>query len=170
MITLMPAFAFGTAAATLMGQNLGARDIKRAARSAWASTGFDFVIMALTGIIFFVFSKEIMSLFNKNSEVIALGSNFLKITSLFYVFAAFSIVLSRGLNGAGDTVSPMLITFLTLWGIQIPLAFFFSRVGGLGIEGVWWAIVAATVLNGLLIIGWFQLGRWKRLKVAVVRT
>jgi len=169
MITLMPAFAFGTAAATLMGQNLGAKDIKRAARSAWTSTGFDFIVMALTGIIFFVFSKEIISLFNKNSEVIALGSNFLKITSLFYIFAAFSIVLSRALNGAGDTTSPMLITFIALWGIQIPLALFFSRVGGLGIEGVWWAIVAATVLNGLLITIWFQSGKWKRLKVAVIR-
>lgn len=170
MITMMPAFAFGMAATTLMGQNLGAKDMKRATRSAWTSTGFDFIIMALTGIIFFVFSKEIMSLFNKNSEVIALGSNFLRITSLFYIFSAFGIVLSQALNGAGDTISPMLITFITLWGIQIPLALFFPRVGGLGIAGVWWAIVAATVLNGLLITTWFQLGKWKRLKVAVIRT
>lgn len=170
MVTLMPAFAFGMAATTLVGQNLGAKDMKRATRSAWTSTGLDFIIMALTGIIFFIFSKEIMALFNKNSEVIALGSNFLKITSLFYVFAAFSIVLSRALNGAGDTISPMLITFIVLWGIQIPLALFFSRVGSWGIEGVWWAIVAATVVNGFLITIWFQLGKWKRLKVAVIRT
>jgi len=162
MVVLMPAFALGGSAATLVGQNLGARQPKRAKRSAWVATALDIIIMTFIAIIFFYFAYQFMAVFNKDEKVISLGVQYLRITTPFYIFIAFGIVLNRALAGAGDTFVPMIITLLTLWGFQVPAAILLSRNTSLGVTGVWWAIALASLLNGLLIFGWFQTGRWKR--------
>ncbi len=162
MVILMPAFALGGSAATLVGQNLGAREPARAERSAWIATIFDAIIMVFIAIVFFLLAYQIMGVFNKDERIIFLGAQYLRITTPFYIFIAFGIVLNRALAGAGDTVIPMLITLLTLWGFQIPMALILSKTTHLGVTGVWWAIALASVLNGLLILGWFELGKWKR--------
>ncbi len=162
MVILMPAFALGGSAATLVGQNLGARKPARAKRSAWIATIFDAIIMAFIAIVFFLLAYRIMGVFNKDGRIIFLGAQYLRITTPFYIFIAFGVVLNRALAGAGDTVIPMIITLLTLWGFQIPMALILSKTTPLGVTGVWWAIALASVLNGLLILGWFELGKWKR--------
>jgi putative MATE family efflux protein len=162
MVVLMPAFALGGSAATLVGQNLGASLPVRAKRCAWAATIFDLIIMAIIAIVFFLFASQIIGLFNKNPRVISLGVQYLRITTPFYIFVAFGIVLNRALAGAGETFVPMIITLLTLWGFQIPMALFLSKRTHLGLTGIWMAIALAFVLNGLLILGWFELGRWKK--------
>jgi len=156
MVILMPAFALGGAAATLVGQNLGAGQIGRAKKSAWVAVVFDMIIMAFISILFFSLAYKIMGIFNKNQEVVALGAKYLRITTPFYIFIAFGIVLNRALAGAGETLIPMIITLLSLWGFQIPMAVFLSK-GSLGIIGIWWAIGLASVLNGMLILGWFKI-------------
>lgn len=162
MAILMPAFALGGSAATLVGQNLGAGQPKRAKKSAWIATIFDMVIMVFIAIVFFSLANQIIGVFNQDPKVIFLGVQYLRITTPFYIFIAFGIVLNRALAGAGDTLVPMMITLLTLWGFQIPMALLLSKSTSLGITGVWWAAALASVLNGLLILGWFEMGRWKK--------
>ena len=162
MVILMPAFALGGSAAAMVGQNLGSRQPKRAKSSAWVATIFDMIIMTFIAFVFFSLASQIISLFNQDQRVVSLGAEYLKITTPFYIFIAFGVVLNRALAGAGDTLVPMLITLLTLWGFQIPMAVFLSKSTPLGLTGVWWAIALASMVNGLLILSWFEMGRWKR--------
>ncbi|MEA3305581.1 MAG: MATE family efflux transporter, partial [Candidatus Omnitrophota bacterium] len=90
------------------------------------------------------------------------GSEFLRISAIFYVFIAFGIVLNRGLSGAGDTFVPMLITLLTLWGYLVPMAYYLSKHTLLGLRGIWWAVATSHAVNAVLTIIWFELGLWKK--------
>jgi putative MATE family efflux protein len=162
MVTLMPAFALGTSAATLVGQNLGAGKIKQAKKSALIATGIDLGMMLALGILFFIFAPNVVSIFDKTPAVIHIGTNYFRITALFYSFIAFGIVLNRALGGAGDTFVPMLITFVSLWIILIPLAIILSKNTSLGLNGVWWSIAISSTVNGILILFWFLTGHWKK--------
>jgi len=157
----MPAFGLAMAAATLVGQNLGAQKPERAHLSAWAATRFTMLIMGTVGIIFFLFASNLIRLFNTDPQVVAIGTAYLRTTSFGYIFIALGVVLGRSLNGAGDTISPMVITFISLWCLQIPLALILPGSLHLGIAGVWWAILISTIVNGTITTGWFQKGRWK---------
>ena len=161
MLVLMPAFGLAMATATLVGQNLGSGEPERAHLSAWTATRFTMLIMVTVGIIFFLFAPDLISFFNTNPQVVETGAAYLRITSLGYLFIALGVVLGRALNGAGDTVSPMVITFISLWCLQIPLALILPAGFHLGVAGVWWAILISTVIHGTIITAWFQQGRWK---------
>lgn len=165
MIVLMPAFTLGNAVATMVGQNLGAGKPHRARQAAWVATGMDVTIMVVSAIILCVAAKPLMSAFDKNPEVIKIGANYLRTVSPFYVFAALAIVLGRGLMGAGDSMGSMICTIIGLWGVQVPLAFYLSRVMSPSTQGVWWAIAAAITVHGLLVMVWFEIGRWKKQRV-----
>jgi Na+-driven multidrug efflux pump len=165
MIILMPAFALGGAAATLVGQSLGAGKPARATHAAWLATGMDAAFMAFAAVVIVICAPGLIRAFNSDPEVVRVGVRYLRIVSPFYVFTAAGVVLGRALNGAGDSLSPMIITILTLWGFQVPLAILFSRYWHPATQGIWWAIVVSTVLNGILVAGWFQTGRWKKKRV-----
>jgi putative MATE family efflux protein len=165
MMFLLPAFSFGAAAATLVGQNLGAKQPDRAHRTAWLATLINAAIMTAIGLLLFIFSENVIGLFNKNPEVIFIGVKYLKITSLFFPAIAFGVVFGRAINGAGDTIPPMIITFITLWLIQIPLAVILPKYTILGLDGIWWAISIATLIQGILALVWFERGSWKLKKV-----
>lgn len=160
-IVLMPAFALGAAAATMMGQNLGAKKPERARKAVWLATLLDVAIMAVAAVVLTVGAPFLMRLFNHDSEVIAIGVRYLRVVSPFYLMVAVGIVLGRGLNGAGDTVAPMVITVITLWGLQVPAAIWLSRVINPPTDGVWWAIALAFVAQGLLMAVWFERGAWR---------
>ena len=164
-LVLIPGFALATSAATLVGQNLGARKFSRAKTCAWQAAGFNTLLMGLAGIFFYVFSANLISIFNTNPDIIKLGSEYLRITSFSYIFVALGLVLGRSLMGAGDTVSPMLISVFGLLGIQIPLAIILPNHLHIGITGVWWAILISSILQGVLICFWFNLDRWKSRKL-----
>ena len=165
MIMLMPAFALGNATATLVGQNLGAGQPTRAARAAWIAVGIDMAIMAACAVGMAFFASNLVSLFDHSPEVVTIGSAFLRITTPFYVFTAMAIVLGRGFQGAGDTMSPMILTVVVLWGLQVPLAIGMSHWLTPPTHGVWWAIAAAVSLHGVLTAAWFLTGRWKLRRV-----
>jgi len=165
MILLMPAFALGGAAATMVGQNLGAGKPARARHAAWVATGLDAAVMAVAAVLIFPAAPGLIGLFNDHADVVAVGAHYLRVVSPFYLFAALGIVLGRGLNGAGDSVGPMVITIVTLWGLQVPLAVFFSRLWEPATEGIWWAMVVAFVVQGVLTALWFETGRWMRNRV-----
>ena len=111
------------------------------------------------------FAPALIRVFNETPEVIRMGSNFLRITGLGTVFIAPGLVLGRSMSGAGDTTSPLVITFITLWVIQIPLAFILSRLTPLGLNGVWLAVLIAYFSQATMAISWFLVGRWKLKRV-----
>jgi Na+-driven multidrug efflux pump len=121
--------------------------------------------MLFMTLILVIFAPYLILLFNNNTEVVKIGTNFLRITALGNIFIAFALILNRSLTGAGDTVSPMVFTFISLWLVQIPLSIFLSRIPFFGINGIWLAILTAYFVQGALVTFWFQLGRWKTKRV-----
>lgn len=165
MIVLMPAFALGGAAATMVGQNLGAGKPERARRAAWLATWLDVGVMVVAGALLMLFAAPLIRIFNTDADVVAIGARYLQVVSPSYVFAALGIVLGRALNGAGDTLAPMIATILSLWGLQVPLAIWLAHRWQPATDGVWWAIVASGTLHGILIMLWFQTNRWMKQRV-----
>jgi len=162
VVMLMPSFALGGAAATFMGQNVGACKPGRARTSVWTATFFDSAIMLFLGVVFFIFPRAILSVFNQDVRLLDIGVEFLRISAFFYSFMGFGIVLNRGLRGAGDTFMPMLITAFTLWAYTVPLAFYLSQNTVLGLKGIWWAMATSHLVQAILTIIWFESGMWKR--------
>jgi Na+-driven multidrug efflux pump len=162
MIIMMPAFAIGGAVATMVGQNLGAGRPQRARRAAWLGTGVDAAFMAVAALVLALAAPTIIRVFNADPEVVSIGSRYLRIVSPFYVFSALGIVLGRALNGAGDTIGPMVITIVCLWGLQAPLALWFAHLWQPATQGIWWAMSATMTLQALLTAAWFETGRWMK--------
>ncbi|MFH1826243.1 MAG: MATE family efflux transporter [bacterium] len=165
MLAMMPGFAMGAAAGTMVGQNLGAKKPERAVASAWTAVGYYFVFMIVIAVLFQFCAPSLMSVFNANSQVISIGSDMLKIISLGMLFVAVGLILGRSISGAGDTMPPAIFTFISLWLVQVPLAIYFSKIPALGLRGVWYAILIAQVILVSLNLIYFQLGRWKTKKV-----
>ncbi|MEI8140250.1 MAG: MATE family efflux transporter [bacterium] len=165
MMALMPAFVLGNAAGAIVGQNLGAGRPDRAQRVAWLATGLDAIIMFVLALGLTIFATPLVRLFDPSPEVVLAGASYLRITSFFHVLAALSIVLGRALQGAGDTVAPMVATIVGLWGVQIPLAIFLARHMTPSTDGIWWSVGIAILVNGLMVTFWFMTGRWKTRKV-----
>ena len=161
MTVFVPGFGLGNAAATLVGQNLGAEKQERAARSAWLISGYNGALMFACAAIIVPLAEPIMAAFNDTPGVVALGAEALRIFAIGYVFSAMGSVLARGLDGAGNTLPAMVINLLTLWGIQIPMAWLLSSLLGWGTTGLWAGISIANVANGLIFAFWFRRGRWK---------
>jgi len=157
---LIPCFGMGNAAATLVGQNLGAWKPKRAEKSVWTIGGYNLIYMAFFALLLFVYATPLISLFDHEADVLHYGSMALKIMGPSYLFTALGVVMARGLNGAGDTVPPMSINLFTLWLLQIPLAYLLSRTS-LSSNGLWLGIALANTVNGILMTLWFKRGRWK---------
>ena len=165
MILLMPSFALGNAAATLVGQNLGAGKPARANASAWLATAVGMAIMAVSALALFLYAPALIRCFDSSAPVVETGATFLRIVSPFYVFATAGIVLGRALVGAGDSVGPMVTTIIGLWGIQVPLAVALSRIVTPPTTGIWWSIAVALAANGLMTAAWFMTGRWKTKRI-----
>jgi putative MATE family efflux protein len=162
-IVLMPGFGLATAVATLVGQNLGAKKPERAARTAWITVGIGAGIMAFLGLIYIIFARSIIGIFNDHPEVLKVGVVYLRILASTFGIIAFGIILGRALNGAGDTVSPMIITAVGLLGFRIGLSLILTQ--SLGLMGIWIGIASSSIIQGLMVTAWFSTGRWKLKKV-----
>jgi putative MATE family efflux protein len=165
LIALIPCFGLGNAAGTLVGQNLGAKQPDRAERSAWWVSAYSAGYMLAVATTLFVTAPSLITLFDPTPEVVRHGVEFARIVSLSMVFSAVGVVLARGFDGAGNTVPAMTINLLTLWGLEVPLAFALSRWTALGVTGVWWGRALANVANGLVFAVWFRRGGWKEREV-----
>ncbi|KPK69419.1 hypothetical protein AMJ82_05545, partial [candidate division TA06 bacterium SM23_40] len=150
---------------TLVGQNMGARKLDRAERSAWIAAGSYVAAMVVVGAIFWIFADRLVALVNNDPGIVGIGSQYIRINSVCYPVLALGVVLSRAFGGAGDTLSPMMITALVLLGLQIPLALVLPAFGGLGTTGVWLAVAASVVAHGAITAVWFKIGRWKHMEV-----
>jgi putative MATE family efflux protein len=165
LIALIPSFGLGNAAGTLVGQNLGARKPDRAERSAWWVSAYAVGYMATAATILFISARPLIALFDPTPQVVAFGTECLRIVAPSMIASAVGVVLARGFDGAGNTVPAMAVNLLTLWGLEAPLAYGLSRGLGAGITGVWWGRAIANLANGLLFAFWFTRGRWKRKEV-----
>jgi putative MATE family efflux protein len=163
-IAIMPCLGIGTAVLTMVGQNVGAREYDRAERTTWTAAGMAMVVMEAIGIVFFLTPRHWMMLFlgkgsPENAAVIAHGVAFLRTTSLTYMFIGVSIVISSAFQGAGKGMPALVLTLLRLVVIAVPLAFILSRF--MGVQGVWTAIAASSVLASVAAATWFRAGTWK---------
>lgn len=158
-MVMMPGFGLAQSAATLVGQNLGAEKPARAERSAWIATGFYEVIMIVSTAFLIIFARNIVSIFNLNPEIVKIGGSYIRFISSTFFFMALSIVLSRAMNGAGDTLSPMVITAISVFVLRIPLVLFLAK--SWATTGIWTGIAISNVAQGLITTFWFTRGRWK---------
>jgi len=165
LIVMMPGWALGTAAATLVGQNLGAHKPDRAEKSAWTAAGYYILFVVVVGLLFVIFPEPVIQLFNADPKVVATGIRYLRITAITYPFLALGITMGMSQSGAGDTASPMIVIALSMLGIQIPLALYLPRLDGLGTDGIWLAIAIALTIQGILMTYFFSRGKWKFKKV-----
>ncbi len=165
IFTILPSWGMANAAATLVGQNLGAGKPERAETSVWRTALLNMVFLLLVGIVFAFFAKDFIGIFTNEPRVIEIGVLCLQIVCLGYVFFAFGMVIVQSLIGAGDTLSPTLINFVCFWLIEIPLAYYLAKSLAWGPSGVFWAIAISESILAVVAIFVFRRGRWKRMKV-----
>lgn len=165
MFTLMPAWGMSNAAATLVGQNLGAEKPDRAEASVWKTGKYSAIFMGFVSIVYLIFAPEIVSLFTQQPEVVKNGALCLRIIAAGYVFYGYGMVIINAFNGAGDTKTPTWINFICFWLFQLPLAYLSALTLELGPLGVFMAITLAEVLITILGLFWFRKGLWKAVKV-----
>ena len=165
IFTILPAWGLANAAATLVGQNLGAGQPERAEKSVWRTAFLALCFFALVAIVFFFFGEQLMRFFIQDKEAIATGTLCLHILAIGYVFFAYGMVLSQAFNGAGDTRTPTYINLFVFWMIQIPLAYFLAKYLHPATLGVYIAIAIAESLLAIISMILFKKGRWKLVKV-----
>lgn len=165
IFTILPSWGLANAAATLVGQNLGAGQPERAETSAWRAAVGNMVFLILVGIGFYAFAAEIVGFFDDHTPVVAVAVQCLRIFCLGYVAFAYGMVLTQALNGAGDTRTPTIINIICFWMIEIPLAYFLAQSLNWGPEGVFWAVAISETLLAVLSIIVFRRGRWKTVTV-----
>lgn len=165
VFTILPSWGMANAAATLVGQNLGANKPERAETSVWRAAFFNFVFLAVVAVIFFVFSANIISWFNNDPATVATGVNCLRIICFGYLFFAYGMVISQSFNGAGDTLTPTLMNLVCFWAIEIPLAYFLAKYLDLGPNGVYISVAFSESMLAVVGILLFRRGKWKTKKV-----
>ena len=161
----MPGMGLGRGAGVLAAQNLGAKLPQRAERTSWIAAGLYTGVMVIGSIVVWLWAENIVRIFNTEPEVVEITSAFLRIAIGSFLVFGVVMVLSESLNGVGDTMVPMITTLLTMWGMQVPLAYFLPRITPLGVYGIRWAIVAAIVMRAVIYSTYFKSGRWKRKRV-----
>ncbi len=165
IFVIMPAWGLSNAAATLVGQNLGARKPKRAERAVYVTGAWNMLFMTVITVLFVTFASQIIAPFVADPESHAAGTSALRIISYGYVFYAWGMVMLQAFNGAGDTATPTKLNFVIFWLFQLPLAWMLARTLGLGPVGVYWAIAIAYSLSAVIGILLFRRGRWKEKEV-----
>lgn len=165
VFTLLPSWGMANAAATLVGQNLGAKQPDRAATSVWRTAKYNAFFLVIVSAIFFVFANPILSLFTDVPEVKRIGISALEIICLGYIFFSYGMVISQAFNGAGDTKTPMWISLVVFWLIQIPLAYWLSIEMNWKSNGVFYSIAIAHSLYAIISIALFRKGKWKLIEV-----
>ena len=161
----LPVWGLGNAAATLVGQNLGANRADRAIRSVKLTAKYSLYFMIIFGVLQFIFASQIMNLFSDNQDVINYGINCLKIIACGYPALAIGMIIVQSLNGAGDIKSPAIINFLSYWVIQIPLAYFLSVHTDLMGNGVFISILVAEIILAILAYLVFQKSKWQEVNI-----
>lgn len=165
MFTMMPAWGMSNAAATLVGQNLGAGQPDRAESSVWKIGFYNMGYLLLVSLAFFLLSRELIGLFTDDAAVVEIGAEWLRILAISFCVYGWWMVSVQAFNGAGDTTTPTWINLIFFWMIQIPLAYVLAIAFDGGHSGVFWAVFFSETAVGLFTLWLFKRGRWKTMQV-----
>jgi putative MATE family efflux protein len=165
IFVLMPSWGLSNAAATLVGQNLGAKQPERAETSVWRTGLYNMIFLGVIGLFFVVFAEPIIRLFTSDPAVVPLAVSSLRILSYGNVGYAYGMVMLQAFNGAGDTITPTIVHFFGFWLLEIPLAYFLAITIRMQSNGVYIAIVVAEAAIAAAGIVLFKRGRWKRQQI-----
>jgi len=162
IFAILPAFGLSNAAATMVGQSLGAKDPDRAERAVWAAARYNLLFLGSLGVLFLTFAPSIIAAFTPDVPVQGVAVYGLRVVALGFPMFAFGMVLTQAFNGAGDTWTPTWINLGVYWAFEIPLAWWLAHQGGLEFRGVFWSVTigysALAVVSAVL----FRRGRWRR--------
>ncbi|HEY4543720.1 MAG TPA: MATE family efflux transporter, partial [Tissierellaceae bacterium] len=161
----LPAMAFGTASATLIGQSLGIGEKETAEKYGYISFITSSLIMVIIGIFFFFYSKELVMILTDDKKVIEYSSDVLRLIALFQPFLASTQVISSSLQGAGDTKFPMYLTIVGIWGIRVLGLYIVSLYINLNLYIVWISYVVEIIFRGSLLFIRFYKGNWKNISI-----
>src|SRR5690606_24171365 len=165
MFTMMPAWGMSNAAATLVGQNLGAGQPERAESSVWKIGSYNMVFLIGVSVLYFFLNEELVAIFSDDAAVIAAGAEWIRILSYSYFVYGWWMVSAQAFNGAGDTRTPTYINLVFFWLIQIPLSWWLALPLGWGQSGVFWGVFFSETGVGLFTLWLFTRGSWKHVKV-----
>ncbi len=165
IFALLPSWGLANAAATMVGQSLGARDPDRAERAAWLASRYNMAVLGAVGLVFIILADPIVGLFTQDPVALPTGAVGLRTMSFGFVFYALGMALTQAFNGAGDTWTPTWINLGCFWLFEIPLAYLLARVWGVGPQGVFIAITLGYSSLALVTVALFKRGRWKLRRV-----
>jgi putative MATE family efflux protein len=165
IFTILPSWGMANAAATLVGQNLGAGKPERAEQSVWMAGKLNMIFLGLISLFFFLVSIPIMKIFTQDAEVIKYGAQCLQIVAFGYVFYGYGMVIVQSFNGAGDSRTPTIINLFMYWFFQVPLAYLLAMKLDFGASGAFWAIAIAESMLAVVSILIFRRGKWKEVKI-----
>ena len=161
IFVIMPSWGLSNAAATLVGQNLGARKPERAQISVWRTGFYNMLFLGGVGIFFMIYATPVIRLFTNDPEVVPLAASCLRILSYGNIGYAYGMVMLQAFNGAGDTVTPTIVNFFGFWLLEIPLAYFLALRAGWHANGAYVSIVVAECAIALAGVLLFRRGKWK---------
>jgi putative MATE family efflux protein len=165
IFVLLPSWGLSNAAATLVGQNLGAKQPERAEKSVWRTGFYNMLFLGGIGLVFMFFAEPVVRLFTQDPLVVPLAASCLRIISYGNIGYAYGMVMLQAFNGAGDTLTPTIVNLFGFWFLEIPLAYCLALPAGMRSNGVFISIViaeAAIAVAGILL---FRQGRWKRQQI-----
>ena len=165
MFALMPAWGMSNAAATLVGQNLGAAEPARAESAVWRIGIYNTYFLVLVSLAFFFGNEALVGLFTEDGQVIAVGAEWLRILSYSFLIYGWWMVTAQAFNGAGDTRTPTLINLFFFWMLQIPLSYFLALRLGWRQSGVFWGVFISETSMGAFTVWLFSRGKWKKTRV-----
>lgn len=165
IFTILPSWGMANAAATLVGQNLGAKKPDRAERSVWLTAKYNFIFLLVIAVIFIIFAPSLIGIFHSAPEVNRIGVMSLRIICLGYGFYAYGMVVAQAFNGAGDTRTPTWINVIAFWGIEIPLAYLLAFTFNLGPAGIFASVAIAESCMALIAVLVFRMGKWKEVEI-----
>jgi putative MATE family efflux protein len=165
MFTLMPAWGLSNAAATLVGQNLGASQPDRAEKSVWQIGYYNMIFLLGVSVIYFTLNTDLVSIFTRDPRVLAIGAEWIRILSYSFFVYGWWMVSVQAFNGAGDTWTPTYINLFFFWALQIPLAWWLALELDWAHSGVFWAVFISETSVGLFTLWLFTRGRWKTASV-----
>lgn len=161
LFALLPSWGMSNAAATMVGQALGAKRPERAERAVWRAGFYNMIFLGCVGLVFVVFARQIIWLFTSDPAVMPYGVDCLRIVACGFLFYAYGMVLTQSFNGAGDTWTPTIINLFVFWLWELPLAYMLAIVFHLGPRGVFLAITIAFSTLAVISAIFFRRGKWK---------